>query len=169
MAEIRVAVAADAMEIAQVHVRSWQRGYRGLLPEDYLNGLRPEDRAARYNFDDHAPGGAVSVVALEMGTICGFAVSGPARDDDATDQGEVLALYVDPNYWRRGIGRLLMKDARARLRTRGFAEAVLWALAGNDRGQAFYRADGWTPDGNTRTDEIWGARVDELRYRRVIT
>ena len=28
------------MEVARVHVRSWQAGYRGLLPDAYLDGLR---------------------------------------------------------------------------------------------------------------------------------
>lgn len=42
---IRPAVAEDASAMARAHVRSWQAGYRGLLPADYLDALRPEDRA----------------------------------------------------------------------------------------------------------------------------
>ena len=38
------------MAVARVHVRSWQVGYRGLLPDAYLDGLRAEERAERYNF-----------------------------------------------------------------------------------------------------------------------
>ena len=30
-----------------VHVRSWQVAYRGLFPDDYLDGLRAEDRLAQ--------------------------------------------------------------------------------------------------------------------------
>jgi GNAT superfamily N-acetyltransferase len=37
--------------VACVHVRSWQAAYRGLLPDEYLDGLRAEDRANRYTFD----------------------------------------------------------------------------------------------------------------------
>lgn len=55
MLEVRGAVAADAMAIAGVHVRSWQEGYRGLLPDEYLNGLRAEDRASRYRFELSRP------------------------------------------------------------------------------------------------------------------
>ena len=32
------------MAVARVHVRSWQVGYRGLLPDAYLDGLRAEER-----------------------------------------------------------------------------------------------------------------------------
>ena len=42
----------DAMNVARVHVRSWQVGYRHLLPPDYLDALKPEDRAQRYTFVD---------------------------------------------------------------------------------------------------------------------
>ena len=37
---LRPAEPDDAMEVARVHVRSWQAGYRGLLPDAYLDGLR---------------------------------------------------------------------------------------------------------------------------------
>jgi hypothetical protein len=34
--------------VALVHVRAWQVGYRNLLPDEYLDGLWPEERARRY-------------------------------------------------------------------------------------------------------------------------
>ena len=40
---LRPAVPDDAMAVARVHVRAWQAAYHGLMPEDYLAGLRPED------------------------------------------------------------------------------------------------------------------------------
>jgi hypothetical protein len=50
---------------------------------------------------------------------------------------------------------------------RGFTEAVLWVLAGNERAERFYRSDGWTSDGRRRIELIWGGiAVDEVRYRR---
>jgi hypothetical protein len=45
---IRPAVLADAPRIAEVHVRSWQAGYRGLLPQHLLDGLDPVARLARW-------------------------------------------------------------------------------------------------------------------------
>ena len=41
---------ADTMAVARVHVRSWQVGYRLLLPENYLSQIQPEERARRYDF-----------------------------------------------------------------------------------------------------------------------
>src|ERR1700759_342461 len=44
---IRAARAADAAQIALVHVRSWQSAYRGLMPQAYLDGLDPAQRVGR--------------------------------------------------------------------------------------------------------------------------
>jgi CheY-like chemotaxis protein len=47
---LRPAEPEDAIAVARVHVRSWQAAYRTLLPHDYLDQLRPQDRAKTYDF-----------------------------------------------------------------------------------------------------------------------
>jgi GNAT superfamily N-acetyltransferase len=163
---LRRAEPSDADEVAGVHVRSWQVGYRGLLPDENLDELRPSDRAKHYSFGTTDPRQPNTIVAVDEGTICGFATTAPARDSDAQGHGELCALYVDPPYWGLGVGRALMGAARERLAHQGFAEAVLWVLLGNERAERFYRVDGWLPDGSRRLDEVWGATVNEIRYRR---
>lgn len=41
---IRKARLKDAEGIARVHVDSWRTTYRGIIPDDYLNGLSYEQR-----------------------------------------------------------------------------------------------------------------------------
>ena len=166
MLSLRLAEPKDADDVAGVHVRSWQAAYRGLLPDEYLDGLRPEDRAAKYTFGAPDVRMPATVVAVEDGEIRGFVTTGPCRDADEPGTGEVLALYVDPPAWGSGVGARLVAEARARLRQRGFIEAVLWVLVGNDRAQRFYRLDGWQGDGGQRSEELWGVVVDEVRFRR---
>lgn len=154
------------MAVARLHVRSWQVAYRTLLPDDYLDQLRPEDRAQRYDFantDSHKPH---TIVAAEGGLIHGFATTAPARDPSLADHGELYALYVDPEQWGRGIGATLISAARGRLFALGFQDALLWVLAGNVRAERFYQTDGLVPDGERRTDTVWGVTVDEIRYHR---
>jgi GNAT superfamily N-acetyltransferase len=100
---------------------------------------------------------------------------GPARDADAEVVGELYAIYVDPSWWGRGVGRALIGEARRLLVERGHAEAVLWVLAGNSRAEGFYLSDGWRPDGTARREVLRAAWlpddpvvVDELRYRRTL-
>jgi len=163
---LRSAVPDDAMSVAQVHVRSWQAAYKGLLPDDYLGQLRPESRARRYDFGTSDPGKPSTIVAVERAVIVGFATMAPAKDADAGGGGEICALYVDPDCWGRGIGCALIEQARSGLRSRGFLHAVLWVMTGNLRAERFYRRDGWEADGMRRTESIWDVEVEEFRFRR---
>lgn len=165
---LRPAAPDDALAVARVHVRAWQVAYQGLMPDPYLLGLRPEDRARRYNFASVDPMQPQTVVAVEADAILGFATTAPARDADAAGQGELCALYVEPDLWGRGVGRALASAARGNLRHLGFTQAMLWVVAGNARAQQFYRADGWTPDGLLRAQQIWSVTVDTVRYSRVL-
>jgi GNAT superfamily N-acetyltransferase len=152
--ELRLAVPGDELAVARIHVRAWQAGYRGLLPAGYLDGLRPEDRAARYTFD--RLDGPRTTVAIASGAIVGFAtISG----------SELSALHVEPDRWRTGVGRTLIERVRRDLAAAGVAEAHLWVLDGNARAQRFYERDGWITDGTRRSDTVWGITLDELEYR----
>jgi GNAT superfamily N-acetyltransferase len=165
---LRPAEPDDAMNVARVHVRSWQAAYRTLLPDEYLNQLRPEDRAQRYDFATADPLKPHTIIAAEGTAIYGFATTAPSRDRDLKDHGELCALYVDPDQWGRGVGVALIAAARSRLLELGFQSALLWLLAGNARAARFYEEDGWISDGQRRTDSVWGVMVDEVRYLRDI-
>lgn len=168
MTEVRDAVPADAYQVAGVHVRSWRSAYRGLIAQDYLDGLTPADWVHRYDFGRVGLRVPTTLVAVHEDTVCGFASMGLCRDDDLADSAELMALYVDPPYLGTGVGRLLIGAARERLRTRGFAGAALWVLQNNDRARGFYERDGWRPDGARRTGSYGGRPVDEVRYRRTL-
>lgn len=163
---LRPAAPEDALAVAEVHVRSWQAAYRDLLPPDPLERLRPEDRLKRYEFGSSDPSKPATIVAVEDGVIVGFTTVVPARDADARGSGEICALYVDPPWWGRKLGHALIEAGRGHLGGLGFADAVLWVLAGNLRAERFYARDGWWPDGVRRSISVLGATVGELRYRR---
>lgn len=163
---LRLAAPDDALAVARVHVRSWQTGYRGLLPDRYLDQLRAEDRARRYDFRSPELRKPVTAVAVSGGAICGFVTTSPARDADANGCGELCALYVDPDYWGQGVGTALLTAAHARLAEQGFKTAVLWVLEGNARACRFYGQHGWISDASRRVVDCWGVMASELRYSR---
>lgn len=157
------------MAVAGVHVRSWQAAYRNILPEDYLNQLRPEDRAAKYDFATRDPLKPHTIVAVEQQTsaaVCGFATTMPVTDSDMPGYGELCALYVDPQHWGHGLGVVLVSAARTQMFEHGFRKAILWVLTGNVRAERFYQNDGWAADGVRRKATVWGIEVDEIRYER---
>jgi len=165
---LRPADPDDAIAVARVHVRSWQVAYRALLPDDFLAQLRPEDRASRYDFETLDPQKPRTIVAVERGTILGFATTAPSREPDLANHGELCALHVDPQHWGRGIGVALISSARVRLWGLGYRNAALWVLAGNVRAERFYQTDRWAADGIQRTDGSRGLTITETRYRRAL-
>ncbi|SOJ55429.1 hypothetical protein MSIMFB_02916 [Mycobacterium simulans] len=162
---MRWAVPEDALDVARVHVRSWQSAYRGLIAQDYLDSLNPEIGARRYTFGRtgiHIPS---TLVAVDGATICGLATTGLSRDEDLPNFGALMALYVDPGYMHSGVGRLLITAARKQLQ-RVVVKASLWVLDRNVRARRFYECDGWWFDGTRRTATYGNEPLEEVRYRR---
>jgi GNAT superfamily N-acetyltransferase len=169
--KLREAEMDDAMGIAVVHVRSWQAAYRGLLPQDFLDGLDPVCRCAMWKRILSSPGPRDhTVVAEDAGEVVGFANVCPSRDDDATAAtvGELTSIYLLSSVWGQGVGRQVMDGAVSSLVEDDFAEATLWVLEGNARARRFYEAGGWSPDGAVKEDIIRGSTIREVRYRRAL-
>jgi GNAT superfamily N-acetyltransferase len=167
---VRDAEPGDAPDMARVHVASWRGAYRGLMPQEVLDGLDVSVRTSLWirimNRTDPARG---AVLVVEDGErIIGFAGVGPTRDPDADPArtGEVTAIYLLPEAWGRGAGRLLMGESVSRLAACGYADATLWVLDTNERARRFYAAAGWVPDGTAKVDGGEGYSLSEVRYRR---
>jgi ribosomal protein S18 acetylase RimI-like enzyme len=169
---VRRAQSADAARIAEIHVRSWQSSYQGLIPQDYLDGLDPargRDRWAEALEQADWSGGGILVVADDDGHVAGFAGVDASRDEDATDAvGEVRAIYLSPGCCGRGLGRELMTAAIEHLATVGYSQVTLWVLASNARARRFYEAAGLRPDGAVKVDDSRGFALSEMRYRRAL-
>jgi len=169
--EVRRARPSDAAKIAAVHVASWQAGYRGLIPQDYLDGLDPARwtarRIQRLEHIDWSREGCF-VIADDAGELSGFTHIGPTRDDDTDISiiGEVYAIYLAPPAWGKGLGRGLMAAGLAQLASCGYSEATLWVLSSNERARRFYQAAGFGPDGAIKVDDSRGFPLHEVRYRR---
>ncbi len=166
---LRRAVPGDELAVAELHVRSWQVAYRRLLPDEFLDALRPEERASRYTFAGDGPEQPVTTLALDptaSEAVAGFVTFGPSRDADRPADAEIYALYVDPRRFGSGVGRALLIDARRRLVSDGYGSALLWVLAGNERAAAFYAVDGWVPDGTDRVEDVHGVTARVTRFRR---
>lgn len=165
MTEVRAAAPADADEVARLHVRSWRSAYRGLIADDYLDGLSPEAVVDRYTFGRVGLRVPSTLVAVDGPAIRGFATAGLCRDAELPNSGELMALYVDPAHSGAGLGTLLLTAARDRLRAVGVPCAVLWVLDANTRARRFYERGGWRPDGACRTAHFGNQTARLVRYR----
>lgn len=144
----RLAELSDARGVAEVHVRTWDVAYRGMVPDAVIDAKTVELREAKWR-EVLAGGNRLFVVARD-GAIAGFlSLVVPSRDADATPTtAELAGLYVDPGHWRSGLARALVDAALAWLADNGeWTDLTLWVLEQNERAQGFYAAAGFAPDG----------------------
>jgi ribosomal protein S18 acetylase RimI-like enzyme len=169
---IRDARVTDAAAIARVRVAAWRAGYRGLVPDSYLD--RPDFEqvealhlyAALRDITDQA---RISVAEVE-GQVAGYCAYGACGDDSRQPSyGGVYDLFVHPDAWHCGVGRALLTCATEHLRAQGFAAATLFVYEANARGRAFYQHAGWEADGHREIDERPQFALPVLRYRKVLT
>ena len=170
---VRRARTDDASRIAEIHVRSWQRAYQGLVPQDYLDGLDPAARTGRWAQSlaksDWSHGGTL-IVADDDGLMLGFANAQACRDEDAdTSVAEVWAIYVAPDAYGKGYGRELMTATLDYLAELAYAQVTLWVLDTNGRARLFYEAAGFGADGAVKVDDSRGFPLREVRYRRALS
>ena len=162
--QIRSAHVNDADDLARVHVDSWRVAYKGIVPDEHLASLSYEKRARRWRESlSNADSAAFVYVAQDdNGTVVGFAGGGPERDGDPNYTGELYAIYLHPDYLRRGIGRQLTQTVARRLIEMDLSSMLVWVLAQN-ASRPFYEALG----GKylyEKPIEIGGANLIEVAY-----
>lgn len=162
---IRPADLGDRDAITDVHVRTWQTCYSGILPAEYLSNIPVERRRVYWNDVLSNPDSTEFVfVALlqDCQKIIGFASAGPSRDDTPPTEAELYTIYILSEYQGRGIGSRLFAASCGELIDREFTSLRLWVLLDNSY-KDFYKARGGELIG-TRECEIGGSSYSEECY-----
>lgn len=97
-------------------------------------------------------GGDESVVARE-----------PAPLDPAIDAAKVRAMYTDPDFVRRGVGRMVLDLCEDAARSAGFGRVEMMATMA---GMPLYRACGYYPVEPVESAPIEGVRVPLMRMEK---
>ena len=156
---VRRASVDDADVIAGIHVRAWQEAYRHLLPHSTLDTLDPADRVDRWRRIVSGDDEETWVAELE-GTVVAWATTS-ARDGSTYPRDrEVNGIYALASAHGSGVGQALL-DALV-----GDAPAFLWVASNNPRAHAFYRRNGFGPDGAVDEYAMLGTLVAIERWTR---
>jgi ribosomal protein S18 acetylase RimI-like enzyme/ubiquinone/menaquinone biosynthesis C-methylase UbiE len=160
---IRLAVPADAPNMAEVHMRSWEVAYKDIIPAEYVrdkNATRPA-LYTRVITDENKN----SYVIQCNGKIVGIIKIAPPTDDDVGDNTyEVHYLYLHPDYFRMGIGTKAMEFAFDVARRLGKTDITVWVLDENVNSIRFYEKYGFTADGKAMNAE-YGKVNGRIRMR----
>lgn len=131
---IRPALAADALAIAEIHVESWRTTYQGILPQTYLDALSVPAREECWAKTLNAPQpDMIALAAQDTGSrrVVGFLCGGRERTGQLGCDAELYAIYVLREFQGKGLGLLLVNRLGHELSTRGFGSLAVWVLAAN--------------------------------------
>ena len=160
--EIRPAEPGDAAVLAQIHADTWVATYVGNVPEEVASArvTRARERDWTTHMHLRAELGGGVLVLVNDGSVVGFCEFGPTEDedDDPSQVGHIMRIFIRPTHQGQGGGKLLMAEACRRLAKHGFASATLWTPDDqwNHRALGFYRWLGWvqeeprSPSGDVR-------------------
>jgi GNAT superfamily N-acetyltransferase len=163
---IRPATRDDALAIAEIHVASWQYAYRGILPDDYLDALSPEQRLPMWTrlLASTQPGVHIAVADSDEGVL-GFYSAGPSDEGHPTNTWKLFSIFMDPTAMGQGLGRRLLADAEQQMRANGAISGVLRVMTANAGTRRFYEHCGWRPEPRSgRMEDAWGQQVETVRY-----
>jgi ribosomal protein S18 acetylase RimI-like enzyme len=151
-------------------VAGWRTGYRDIIAPDRLADLPIERWRHEVGVGLKRPvEDAFTYVGVLHGRFAGYCyVAAPSREADlGPEAAELVAMYVDPDHWRQGVGNALMDAALEHLAGLPYDEAVLWTFKENDRAIGFYERHGWRPDGAEKIHPRTGEPA--IRFRRPVT
>ncbi|WP_436927736.1 N-acetyltransferase family protein [Halosimplex amylolyticum] len=157
----RRAERGDATTIREIAEDCWQHDYPDVISRENIRaGIAEWYDTSRMRGEIESDDAVVLVAEDDAGTVCAFAHG--VWDDAA---GDVLRLYVAPDCRGRGIGTELLEQICVELADEAEVSTIrAMVLADNEPGNAFYRAAGFEPAGESETtiaDESYDERVYE--------
>ncbi|MDD4508081.1 MAG: GNAT family N-acetyltransferase [Eubacteriaceae bacterium] len=160
--EIREAKMAEIPELSRCYALSWRTAYTGLVPQTYLNHLKLDFWVPSFSRWLRDPEMHTFVID-DAGTIGGVVTFGKARDVSHKGWGEIMSLYLLPEYWNRRLGFQLCVSALKQLQKEGYDQVYLWALDSNERALVFYQKVGFKMTGETWGGQVGGQNVTDIR------
>ncbi|MCR4329235.1 MAG: GNAT family N-acetyltransferase [Candidatus Roizmanbacteria bacterium] len=163
---IRNAEVKDALGIATVHVKMWQKAYKCQVPDAYLNSMSIDERAKVWEEMLRKPKLDTHIFVAESdGILVGWIQGGKNRDTDVeSDVGELGGIYVHPHWQGKGVGTKMINFFLEKLRVEGYTKATLWVLGTNLQTRSWYESRGWRAEGKTKIEPREGFELHEVRY-----
>ena len=151
----------DRWKISRIYEESWRDVYKGIVPESFLRNIPTGHWVP---FLDSS--GADTLVVIEDDAYVGTASYSRSRFADFKDFGEIISVYMLPQYTGRGYGGQLLEAAVKELKRQGCCDVFLWVLEENLRARRFYEKAGFVLNDKYLEDKIGEKTLREIAYCR---
>lgn len=154
----------DRNALSRIYEESWRFAYMGIIPRDYLDGIPKGQWAASADKPNIR-----TLIATENGEMIGTSSFCSSRFEDMEGLGEIVSIYLLPDFMGKGYGKRLFEEVQRELEKMGFADIFLWVLEENTKAREFYERQGFVPNGKYLDDNIGGKSLREIMYVRTKT
>ena len=138
---IRLNRIEDQEGMAKIKVDCWQDTYKNIIDQSYLDSLNYEIQTNKYidSFDEYKN---MVLVAEDVNDhkIIGYACF--STDANEYADAELISLYIDKNYSRRGVGTSLLRETIKELKKYNKKTMMLWCIKENKNAIKFYEKMG---------------------------
>ncbi len=158
--EIRyMSPADDKLSISKIYVKSWKYAYRDILPQDYLNSISEGEWVTHLSNPNRK-----TLLCLENDIVVGTSSFSNSRLEQFEGWGEIISIYLLPEYMGKGYGKRLIEFAVSELKKLRYSNIYLWVLEKNVKARHFYEKAGFILTEDYLNAKIGGKMVKEVRY-----
>lgn len=94
-----------------------------------------------------------------VGVTCAMPAGGRRAGEDVPGLCHLSMVFVLPDHWGRGVGRLLLDATLAEAHDRGYERIQLWTHEDNERSQRPYTGRGFLRDGRAKDADDDAGRI----------
>lgn len=138
---IRLNRIEDQEGMARIKVDCWQDTYKNIIDQSYLDSLNYEIQTNKYidSFDEYKN---MVLVAENVNDHKIIGYSCFSTDANEYADAELISLYIDKKYARRGVGTSLLRETIKELKKYNKKTMMLWCIKENKNAIKFYEKMG---------------------------
>jgi len=161
--EVKKATIDDVKDISGIHALSWKFAYKGIIPQAFLDELKEDHWVSAFvDWIKHKV--LTAQILSENGKPIGCVAYGTSRDKSLPNWGEIISLYLLPEYFGKGYGNKLLNSALLDFKELGYESIYLWVLKDNLRARRFYEKNGLRYNNDEFVLDIMGEKLIDVRY-----
>jgi GNAT superfamily N-acetyltransferase len=138
---IRNIVEEDIPQVVDIQVEGWRTAYKGIIDYAFLDSINKEELIEKREKDYQDGPFVVAIIEEKIVGFCRYYDNVLSADSEKYDC-EIMALYVNPELKRNGIGKKLFEHAKNEFVNQGKTKMIIWCLKDNYPSRTFYEKMG---------------------------